>query len=108
MLISGIAIPSYGWIAFLWYDVRSSSCTRDIHCADGIILLSSGAGPIKAIPYADGAINILSKPTEKVGFINLANRLPLPSKGTVAEIKERLKHYSVSLKSRYNSEWHTT
>ncbi|KAJ7383334.1 hypothetical protein OS493_028882 [Desmophyllum pertusum] len=119
-----VAIPSYGWIAFLSYDVKSSSSTlykarlhspvdkitaigknlktRDIHCADGIIFLTSDGGPIKAIPFADGAIDILSKPRKKDDFINLANRLQLPSTGTVAVIKERLKHYSTSLKSRYN------
>jgi len=79
-----IAIQSFNWIAFLFYDVKSSSSTlykahlhspvdrttaigknlkaRNIHCADGIIYLTSDGGPIKVIPFADRVINILSKP----------------------------------------------
>ena len=77
-----IVIPSYGWIAFLSCDVKSSLSklykarlhspvdkisairqnlsARDIHCAAEIIFLTSDGEPIKAIPFADGAINILS------------------------------------------------
>ena len=117
-----IAIPSYGWIAFLSYDVKTSLSTlykarlhspvdsitaigkklkaRDIHkYADGIIFLTSDSGPIKAIPFADWAINILSKPKmKKDDFINLANQFQLSSTGTVAQIKERLNLYSSSLR----------
>ena len=67
-----------------------------------IVFLTSDGGPIKAIPFADGAINILSKPRKKDDFINLANRLQLISTGTVAELKERLNRYSLSPKSTYH------
>ena len=119
-----VGIPSYGWIAFLSYDVKRSASTlykarlhspvdkitpigknlkaRDIHCADGIVFLTSDGGPIKVVPFADGAINILSKLRKKDDFIILANRLQLKSTGTVAEIKERLNRYSSSLKSTYH------
>ena len=105
-----VAILSYGCIAFLSYDVKSSFSTlykaclhspvdkitaigkqlkaRDIHCADGIIFLTSDGGPIKAIPFTDGAINILTKPKKKDDFVNLANQLKLTPTGTVAELKE--------------------
>ena len=119
-----VAIPSYGWIAFLSYDVKTSLSTlykarlhspvdkitaigkklkaRDIHSADGIIFLTSDGGPIKAIPFADWAINILSKlKMKKDDFINLANQFHLSSTGTVAQIKERLNLYSSSLRSKY-------
>ena len=56
-----------------------------------MIFLTSDDGPIKAIPFADRAINILSQPSKKDDFINLVNRLYLPSVGTVGETKERLK-----------------
>ena len=119
-----VAIPWYGWIAFLSYDVKSSFPTlhkaclhspvdkitaigkqlkaRDLHCADVIIFLTSDGGPIKAIPFADGAINILTKPKKKDDFVNLANKLKLTPTGTVAELKERLNRYSLTLKSKYN------
>ena len=119
-----VAIPSYGWIAFLSYDVKGSFSTlykarlhspvdkitaigkqlkaRDIHCADGIIFLTSDGGPIKAISFADGAINILTKPKKKDDFVNLANQLKLMPTGTVAELKERLNRYSLTLKSKYD------
>ena len=119
-----VAIPSYGWIAFLSYDVKTSLSTlyearlhslvdkitaigkklkaRDIRGADGIIFLTSEGGPIKAIPFADWAINILSKPKmKKDDFINLANQFQVSSTGTVAQIKERLNLYSSSLRSKY-------
>ena len=119
-----VAIPSYGWIAFLFYDVKTSLSTlykarlhspvdkitaigkklkaRDIHSADGIIFLTSDGGPIIAIPFADWAINILSKPKmKKDDFINLANQFQLSSTGTVAQIKERLNLYSSSLRAEY-------
>ena len=110
------------WIAFLSYDVKSSSSTlkarlhspvdkitpigknlraSNIDGADGIIFLTSDGGPIKAISFADGAINILPKPRKKDDFISLANRLQLPTSGNVAELKERLNRYSVSFKARY-------
>ena len=81
--------------------IRQNLQARDIHCADGIIFLTFDGGPIKAIPFADGAINILSQPRTKDDFIHLVNLLYLPSVGTVGEIKERLKIYPSSLKSRY-------
>ena len=66
-----------------------------------MIFLTSDDGPIKAFPFADRAINILSQPRKKDDFINLVNRLYLPSVGTVGETKERLKIYFSSLKSSY-------
>ena len=118
-----VAIPSYGWIVFLSYDVKSSSSTlyqarlhspvdkltaigknlkaRDIHCADGIILLTSVSGPIKAFSFVDGAINLLAKAKKKGDFVSLANHLNLSSAGTVAEIKVRLAKYMASLKKVY-------
>ena len=64
-----VAIPSYGWIAFLTYDVKTSLSTlhkahlhspvdsitatgkklkaRGIHSADGIIFLMSDGGPLR-------------------------------------------------------------
>lgn len=48
-------------------------------------------GPIVAIPFADWAINIFSKPKMKEDyFINLANQFKLSFTGTVAQVKERL------------------
>ena len=64
-----------------------------------MIFLTSDDGPIKAIPFADRAINILSQARKKDDFINLVNRLYLPSVGTVGETNERLKIYFSSLKS---------
>ena len=77
---------------------RQNLQARDIH---HIIFLTFDGGPVKAIPFADGAINILSQLRKKGDFINLAKRLYLPSVGTVGEIKERLQIYPSSLKSRY-------
>lgn len=118
-----VAIPSYGWVAFLSFDAKSSLCTlykarlhspvdkisaigknltaKAIHSSGGIIFLTSDGGPIKAIPFAEGAIDIMSKLKKKDDFINLARRLKLSSVGTVKELKDRLKRYSTSLKSRY-------
>ena len=77
---------------------RQNLQARDIR---HIIFLTFDGGPVKAIPFADGAINILSQPRKKGDFINLAKRLYLPSVGTVGKIKERLQIYPSSLKSRY-------
>ena len=119
-----IPAPLSLFIAFLSYDVKTALSTlykarlhspvdkitaigkklkaRDIHSADGIIFLTSDGGLIKAIPFADWAINILSKPKmKKDDFINLANQFQLSSTGTVAQIKERLNLYSSSLRSKY-------
>lgn len=90
-----ITIPSYGCIAFLTYGRRTLFTTlfkaclhsfvdkftaignrlkRDIHCVDRNIFLTSDGGSIKAISFADWAINFLSKPKmQKNDFINLAN-----------------------------------
>ena len=84
----------------LW-AIRQNPQAREIHSADGNIFLTFDGGPIKAIPFADGAINILSQPRKEDGFIHLVNQLHLPFVGTIGEIKERLKIYSSSLKSRY-------
>ena len=111
--LSSVAIPSYGCIAFLSYGVKTALSTlykarlhspvdkitaigkklkvRDIHSADRIIFLTSDGGPIVAIPFADWAINIFSKPKmKKDDFISLANQFKLSFTGTVAQIKERL------------------
>ena len=82
--------------------IRKNLKARDVHCADGIVFVTSDGGPMKAIPFADGAINISSKPKKKHDFINLTNRLQLTSTGTVTEIKERLNRYFLSLKSTYH------
>ena len=74
---------------------------RDIHCADGIILLTSVSGPIKAFSFVDGAINLLAKAKKKGDFVSLANNLNLSSAGTVAEIKVHLAKYMASLKKVY-------
>ncbi|KXJ08282.1 hypothetical protein AC249_AIPGENE22231 [Exaiptasia diaphana] len=119
-----IATPSFGWLIFLSFDVKSSTSTlykarlhspvdritpivrnlpsTDIHCADGVIYLTSYAGgPIKAIPFHEKAINILSSLKKKDDLINAANLVRVSSSGTVAEIKERLNRYTMSLKASY-------
>ena len=57
---------------------------------------------MKAILFADWAINIFSKPkVKKDDFIHLANQLQLSSSGTVVQIKKRLNLYSSSLRFKY-------
>jgi hypothetical protein len=95
-----IAIPSYGWIAFLSYNVKSSMSTlyksrlhspvdkisplarnlkaKEIHCSDGIIFLISHSGPIKAVGFIEGSISIkaiISKFRNKKDVIEQAEKL---------------------------------
>ena len=90
-----IAIPSYGWIAFLSFDAMSSSSTlfkarlhspvdkvtalgknfkaKEIHCCEGIILLASDSGPIKVIEFKEGSIYMTStEKKKKADLVQLA------------------------------------
>ena len=82
-----IAIPSYGWIAFLSYDAKNGSSTlykarlhspldkicsigrnlkaKEIHCAEGVIFLTCHSGPIKAIEFTEASIYMLAKEKKK-------------------------------------------
>lgn len=127
-----IAIPSYGWIAFLSYDVKSSMSTlfkarlhspvdkispiarnleaKEIHCSDGIIFLVSHSGPIKAIEFIEGSISIktiISKLRKKKDVIEQAEKLHVRSTGSVAEIRARLLTYIRTRMDKY-SENHVT
>ena len=119
-----IAIPSFGWIAFLSVDSKTSLSklykarldspvdnievigrnltARVIHCSDGIIFLSSESGPIKVVQFIEGAIDILSKAKRKDDLIKVASQLKLSTAGTVQELKDRLQHYHTSLKAKYD------
>ena len=118
-----VAIPSFGWIAFLSFDSKTSLSTlykarlhspvdnikaigrnltaRAIHCGDGIIFLSSESGPIKVIQFTEGAIDILSKAKRKGDLIKVARQLKQSTEGTVQELKNRLQRYHTSLKAKY-------
>lgn len=117
------AIPSFGWIAFLSFDSKTSLSTlykgrlhspvdniktigrnltaRVIHCSDGIIFLSLETGPIKVIQFAEGAIDILSKAKRKGDLIKVARQLKLSTAGIIQELKDRLQRYHTSLKANY-------
>ena len=82
-----IAIPFYGWIAFLSYDAKCGSsnlykarlhspvdkiCSigrnlkaKEIHCAEGVIFLTCHSGPIKAIEFTEASIYMLAKEQKK-------------------------------------------
>ena len=119
-----IAVPSYGWIAFLSFDAKNGSSTlfkarlhspvdkitvlsknlkvKQIHCSDGIIYLTSDKGPIRAIEFSEGTINMISKEKKrKDDLVNLARKLKVSPVGTVAEISSRLKKYFESVKNQY-------
>ena len=119
-----IAVPSYGWIAFLSFDAKNGSSTlfkarlhspvdkitvlcrnlkvKQIHCSDGIIYLTFDRGPIKAIEFSEGTINMISKEKKrKDDLVNLARKLNVSPVGTVAEISSRLKKYFESVKKQY-------
>ena len=120
-----IAIPSYGWIAFLSYDAKCGSSTlykarlhspvnkinsigknlkaKEIHCADGIIFLASDSGPIKAIEFTVASIYMLAKEKKKDDLVKLATKLNISSRGTVAEITSRLKKYLENVQRQYSS-----
>ena len=117
-----IGTPSYRWITFLSFDTKSASSTlfkaclhspvdkvtalrknlkaKEIHCCDGIILLASDSGPIKAIEFTEGSMYMTSK--EKNNDLRkLATEFNLSPAGTAAEITSRLKKYSESVKQKY-------
>ena len=119
-----IAVPSYGWIAFLSFDAKNGSSTlfkarlhspvdkitvlsknlkvKQIHCSDGIIYITSDKGPIRAIEFSEGTINMISKEKKrKHDLVNLARKLKVSPVGTVAEISSRLKKYIESVKNQY-------
>ena len=119
-----IAIPSYGWIAFLFFDAKSGSSTlfkarlhspvdkvtalgknlkaKEIHCYEGIIFLASDSGPIKVIEFKEGSIYMTStEKKKKDDLIQLAMTLSVSPAGTVAEITSRLKKYSEAAKHQY-------
>ena len=117
-----VAVPCYGWIAFLSYDVKTSTCTlfkarlhspvdkiiamrknlkvKEIHSSDGIIFISAESGSIKAVEFQEGSIFLISKKVKqkkKRDLVDLANKLQVQSTGTVAEITSRIQAYSDSL-----------
>ena len=68
---------------------------KDVHCADGMILLASDSGPVQAIEFNEGSIyTIPSKKKKKDDLVELGTKLSVCNAGTVAEIKSRLKRYS--------------
>ena len=119
-----VAVPSYGWIAFLSFDVKSSLCTlfkarlhspvdhiaaiakelkaRDVQSSDGILFLTSDSGPIKAVQFVEGSISMIVKQKKKEDLVRLADRLHVQRTGTMAEITERLKTYSQTLAAKYS------
>ena len=119
-----IGTPSYGWITFLSFDAKSASSTlfkarlyspvdkvtalrknlkaKEIHCCDGIILLASDSGPIKAIEFTEGSMYMTSKEKKKKDDLRkLATEFNLSPAGTAAEITSRPKKYSESVKQKY-------
>jgi hypothetical protein len=77
---------------------------KEIHCAEGIIILTSDSGPIKAIEFTESSICMLSKEKKKKDdLVKLATKLNISSRGTVAEITSRLKKYSESVQRQYSS-----
>ena len=119
-----IAIPSYGWIAFLSFDAKSGTSSlfkarlhspidkimslgknleaKETHCSDGIIFLTSNSGPVKVIEFTEGSIYMISKEKKKKDdLVNLATKLNVSPTGTVAEKTSRLKQYSETEKHQY-------
>ena len=119
-----VVVPSYGWIAFLSIDVKSSLCTlfkaclhspvhhidaiaknlkaRDAQSSDGIIFLTSDSGPIKAVQFVEGSISMIIKQKKKEDLLKLADRHHVPSTGTMEEITQRLQTYSQTLAAGYS------
>ena len=122
-----VAVPCYGWIAFVSYDVKTSTCTlfkarlhspvdeivamrknlkaKEIHSSDGIIFISAKIGPIKAVEFQEGSIFLISKKVKqkkKGDLVDLANKLQVQSTGTVAEITSQIQAYSNSLTKKYS------
>ena len=101
-----VGVPSYGWIAFLSFDVKSSTSTlfkarlhspvdkvtaiaknlkaRHMQCSDGTIFLASDSGPIKIIQFIEGSVFMVVKQKKKEGLVKLADRLHVPSTGTIS------------------------
>ena len=76
---------------------------RDIHCSDGIIFLNSDNGPNKAVEFPAGSIALISKQKKKENLVMLADRLCVPSAGTVAEVIARLQKYSQAPTDKYSN-----
>ena len=113
-----VAVPSYGWIGFLSFDVKRSLCTlfkarlhspvdqitaigktlkaRDLHSSDGIIFLTSDNDPIKTVQFVEGSISMIVKQKKK-DLVKLADKMHVPSTGTIAEITQRLQAHSEKL-----------
>ena len=119
-----VVVPSYGWIAFLSFDVKTSLCTlfkarlhspvdhiaaiaknlkaRDVQSSGGVIFLTSDSGPIKAVQFDEGSISMIIKQKKKEDLVKLAERFHVPSTGTMAEITQRLQTYSQTLSAKYH------
>lgn len=119
-----VGVPSYGWISFLSFDVKSSTSTlfkarlhspvdkvtaiannlkaRHMQCSDGTIFLASDSGPIKAVQFVKGSVSMVVKQKKKEDLVKLADRLHVPSTGTIAEITDRLQRYSQALAAKYS------
>ena len=119
-----VVVPSYGWIAFLSFDVRRSLCNlfkarlhspvdritvigknlkvRDIHSSDGIIFVTTDNGPIKTVEFVEGSISMIVKQTKKEDLVRLAYKMHMPSSGTMDEITQRLKAHSEKMATKYS------
>ena len=118
-----IAVPSYGWIAFLSFDAKNGSSTlfkarlhspvdkitvlsknlkvKQIHCSDGIIYLTSDREPIRAIEFSEGTINMISKEKkrkEKMTLSTWQENLKCHRRDCFSW---RLKNYFESVKNQY-------
>ena len=61
---------------------------KEVHSADGMIILACDSGPIKAIEFNEGSIYMIpSKKKKKDNLVELAAKLSVCNAGTVAEIK---------------------
>ena len=61
---------------------------KEVRSADGMILLASDSGPIKAIEFDEGSIYMIPpKKKTKDDLVELATKLSVCNSGTVAEIK---------------------
>ena len=102
-----VVVTSYGWIAFLSFDVKRSLCNlfkarlhspvdqitaigknlkaRDIHPSDGIIFLTASLdnGPIKTVEFVEGSISMIVKQKKKEDLVRLADKMHVPSSGTM-------------------------
>lgn len=105
-----VVVTSYGWIAFLSFDVKRSLCNlfkarlhspvdqitatcidknlkaRDIHSSDGIIFLTASLdnGPIKTVEFVEGSlISMTVKQKKKEDLVRLADKMHVLSSGTM-------------------------